>query len=169
MQPTRQRARPLPGQQLADKALSSEDASFRRAALGAIAGSGKTDVANWLLNDFQDKRLRRNEQFAFLYGLAAAKDTRQTAYDYVFANFDQIAQSGGIFLGSRLPALFNRSCSMAEAEKLDKVMRPKIEEAGVGMLGFDRTVEQIRTCANLKAARGDELGTALKTAYPVSK
>lgn len=155
--------------QLAEKALSSEDAGFRSAALGAIAGSGKADVANWLLNDFQDKRLRRNEQFGFLYGLAANSDTRQLAYDYVFANFDKIAGSAGIFLGSRLPALFNRSCSAAEADRLDKVMRPKIAEAEVGMLGFDRTVEEIRTCANLKAARGTELAAALKTSYPAKQ
>ncbi|MBW4332073.1 M1 family metallopeptidase [Stakelama sp. CBK3Z-3] len=155
--------------QLAEKALASEDASFRSAALGAISGSGKADIANWLLNDFHDPRLRRNEQFRFLYGLAGNADTRQTAYDYVFANFDQIAGSAGIFLGSRLPALFNRSCSMEEADKLDQVMRPKIEEADVGMLGFNRTVEQIRTCANLKTARGAELASALKAAYPAKK
>ncbi|WNO52464.1 M1 family metallopeptidase [Stakelama saccharophila] len=146
---------------LADKALSSDDSEFREAALAAIGGSGKADIGRWLLEDFDDARLRKTEKLDLIGDLAGNGDTRKLAADYMIAHFDRIAKDAGIFAALRIPAFFSGSCSVAQADALEQALRPKFEAAGVGMLGFDRTIEKIRTCARLKTALSGDVSKAL--------
>ncbi|MBR0551238.1 M1 family metallopeptidase [Stakelama marina] len=149
---------------LADKALDSEDGQFRSAALGAVAGSGKSDIAKWLLASLDDARIRRTERLALVGDIAGNADTRQLALDYMIGNFDKIAKDAGIFAALRIPGMFSGSCSIEQANALDTALRPRIKEAGVGELGFNRTLERIRACARIKSARSDEVGQALLSA-----
>ena len=41
-------------------------------------------------------------------------------------------------------------------------MGPKVRAVGAGELEFKRTVEQVRHCGDLKAARSVEIGAAIK-------
>ncbi|MDE2412584.1 MAG: M1 family metallopeptidase [Sphingomonadales bacterium] len=146
--------------ELADKALASQDPLFRPAVLGAIGGSGKVDVANWALNDFQDKRLRPSERLGLITGISTNAETRDIGFAWLKANLDQLMGSGGgIFFAARLPAIVGAACSVEQADAIAAMMRPKL--AGkTGALELERTIERVRSCGTLKDARGVEVSRA---------
>ncbi len=146
---------------LADKALASEDTVFRNAALRSVATTGRADVAAWAL-DFADARLRPTERLYLLAGLVSAPETRDVATARIFADYDKLAAGNGIFLGSRLPSILSSSCSAERAAELDAKLGPKVRALGVGVLDFQRSVEGIRRCGQLKAARSRDMAAALK-------
>jgi hypothetical protein len=149
-------------QELVDKGLSSEDALFRDAALGAAAASGHADVANWLLA-LQDKRLRLTERLDIVQGLARTAETRDLAGDWLLANWDGLIKgANGIFFAQGLPSALYAQCSAEKAARIEQVLGPKIRAGGAGLLTFQRTVEQIRHCGDLKTLKEAELAAALK-------
>jgi hypothetical protein len=149
-------------QALLDKALSSEDAVFRGAALGAVGGSGSPEVGTWLLG-LEDPRLRPLERLGLVGAMAATAETKDMAGAWILANYDRLAGGGnGIFVTSRLTSALRYQCSADRAAQVDKVLGPKIRAANKAVLDFERTVETIRHCGDLKAAREADLATALK-------
>lgn len=147
---------------LLDKALGSEDPTFRGSAIGAVGGTGRADVAKFLLA-YADPRLRGSERLGFIGDLAATAETREMAADWILANYEKLAASGnGIFFTSRLPSMLRYQCSAARADQMERVLGPKVRALGSGVLDFERTVETVRHCGDLKAARGAELAAALK-------
>jgi hypothetical protein len=145
---------------LMEKALSSEDPTLRDAALGAAGSSGKADVANYLLG-LNDKRMRSYDRINLIYELAETAGTRDLTRDWILANYDKLLASGnGIFITSRLPAAVRFQCGVAAADRIDKVMGPKVRKADVGVLEFERTVETIRDCGMLEQAKGSEVKAA---------
>jgi aminopeptidase N len=149
--------------ELMEKGLSSEDALFRDAALGAAASSDRPEVAEWLLS-LQDKRLRPTERLEIIRQLAAVPGTRDMAGDWLIANWDNlIGGANGIFFVQGLPGALRAQCSAEKAAKIEAVLGPKIRARGAGLLTFQRTVEQIRHCGDLKTLKEAELAAALKT------
>jgi hypothetical protein len=146
---------------LTEKALASEDTVFRNAALRSVGGTGRPDVAHWAL-DFTDKRLRPTEQLSILGSLASSPETHDMAATRIFADYDKLAAGNGIFLSSRLPSMLSSSCSAEQAAELETKLGPSVRKLGAGVLDFERSVENIRRCGDLKAARSAELGAALK-------
>jgi hypothetical protein len=145
-------------------ALASEDPVFRSAALGATAAAGRSDVATWLLG-FDDPRLRPTERLRGVAILATTADTRDIAADWMMANYDRLATGGfGIFIASQLPSALGAQCSAARADQIDQTLGPKIRALGAGMLAFERTVESIRHCSDLKLARETQVAQALAAA-----
>ena len=142
---------------LMEAGLQSEDTRLRGAALGVVAGSGKADIARWLLEDFDDRRLRRNERQGFVRGVIGAKDTRDWGFGWLQTNFEKLSASGGgIFFTSRLPSMLGGYCSVQKADEIAAFLRPKL--AGkTGALDLERTVERVRSCGVLKDARGAEV------------
>ncbi|MFC0590073.1 M1 family metallopeptidase [Novosphingobium aquiterrae] len=145
---------------LADKALASQDSVFRPASLGVIGGSGKADVAKWILTEFQDKRLRPNERLSLIGGVVRTSETRDIGFAWLKSNFDALMNSGGgIFFASRLPQIVGGFCSVRDADEIAALMRPKL--AGkTGALELERTIERVRSCGVLKDARGAEASRA---------
>ena len=149
---------------VADKALGSEDPVFRGAALGSIGGSGREDVAGWILG-FNDPRLRPLERLGMLQGLVSTAETKDAAGEWLIANYEKLASgSNGIFISSRLPGALGAQCSAEQAAKIQATLGPKVKALGRGVLEFDRTVESVRHCGDLKTARQAELASALKAA-----
>ena len=148
--------------QLIDAGLGSQDSLLRGAALGAAATSGKEDIARWLLDEFDDPRLRRNERQGFIRGVIGARDTRDWGFAWLQTNFEKvIASGGGIFFTARLPSMVGGYCSVQKADEIAAFLRPKL--AGkTGALDLERTVERVRSCGVLKEARGAELSAEFK-------
>ena len=146
---------------LTDKALASEDPTFRRAALGAVIGGANHEIANWFLNDLKDERLRGVERIFLVAGLMKNPETRDLAATYLLANYDALSASNGIFVTSRIPQFFGGACSLDQASALEAKLGPKIAASGTGELAFQRTLEQIRNCAKLRDARATEVSAAL--------
>ena len=146
---------------LVETGLSSEDPVLRQAALGAASASGHADAATYLLG-LNDKRLRSFDKLMMIGGMVSTPETRAVTSTWIFDNFDKLLASGnGVFITSRLPGMFNAQCSAAAADKVDKVLGPKIMKAKVGVLEYQRTLERIRNCAALKDAKGAEIASAI--------
>ena len=135
---------------------------FRNAALRSIGGTGRQDVAAWILS-FNDPRLRPLERLGMLFGLVTTAETKDAAGEWVIANYDRLASgSNGIFVSSRLPGALGAQCSVERAAQISASLGPKVRALGRGVLEFDRTVESVRHCGDLKAAKQAELAAALK-------
>lgn len=148
-------------QALADKALASEDASFRPAALGAVAGSGNPEIGRWVLDGFTDNRLRGPERLYAIAGVAGTVETRDMGYAYLTDNLSELMKGGqGIFVARGLPSVIAGYCSAAQADDIAQRFRPIFANTP-GALELERTIERVRNCAVLKDRRGAELNAAL--------
>ena len=146
---------------LINLALGSEDPVVRQSALRAAASSGRADVATYLLG-LEDARLRSYDRLALIGTLATSEGTVEQTGDWVLAHYDQLLAGGsGVFITSRLPGTLSYQCSAAQATRIEQVLGPKVRAAGAGVLDFERLVEQVRHCGDLKAARGAQLGAAI--------
>lgn len=139
---------------LVDKALASEDPTFRPAALAAVAGSGSNEIASWLLDGLKDQRLRASEQRDLLRGVVMTAATRDVGYAWMRAHLDELTTgAGGIFFAARLPQLLSRFCSVEKANEFARDLRPRF--AGKpGALELERTIERVRNCGVLADQRG---------------
>lgn len=142
---------------LVDKALASEDPTFRPAALAAVAGSGSQEIASWLLDGLKDQRLRASEQRDLLRGVVMNAATRDVGYAWMHAHLDELTTgAGGIFFAARLPQLLSRFCSVEKAQEFARDLRPRF--AGKpGALELERTIERVRNCGVLADQRGKAL------------
>jgi aminopeptidase N len=146
-----------------ERALASEDPIFRPRAMQAIAVASNPDIARWVFS-LDDKRLRPTERVALISGLATTTETRDMTADWILANYDAIARGNGIFISSRLPSVLGTQCSADRAKDIATKLGPKVKALGAGELAFDRTVEEIRHCGDLKAAKAGEIAAAVKAA-----
>ncbi len=146
---------------LLELGLSSQDPVLRPSLLRAVAGSGRADVAQWVLNDVTDKRLRTSERLGLAAGVIVNRDTRDLGYAWLHDHLDKLmAGGGGIFLGARLPGLLAGYCSVEKADAIAREFGPKF--AGKpAQLELERTVERVRDCGMLKAARGAEASSEI--------
>lgn len=147
---------------LAERALTSQDPIFRPTALGVIGGSGKPEIGQWVLSEFTDKRLRPSERLGLIGNVVSSEGTRDMGFDWLKTNLDSLIDGksgGGIFFASRLPGVVGGFCSVARAEEIAALMRPKL--AGkTGALELERTIERVRSCGKLKDARSAEVSAA---------
>ena len=141
---------------LFEQALASQDPLFRPSALRALSHTGNAVIAQWVLDEAKDKRLRLSERLQLVMGVAVSPKTRDTGYDWMRDHTDELLSGGaGIFLAARLPQVFGGFCSVVKADAILKDFAPKL--AGkTGQLELDRTVERVRSCGVLKDARGAE-------------
>ena len=149
---------------LADKALSSEDATFRPSALGAVAASGDPVIGRWVLDEFTDKRLRGPERLYAVAGVAGTLETRDMGYAYLTKNLPELMKGGqGIFIARGLPGVISGYCAAEQADDIGERFRPIFANTP-GALELERTIERVRNCAMLKDQRGTELNAALAAA-----
>ena len=143
-------------QALFDRALASQDPLLRPAALGAIAATGQAPIAQWVLSGAKDQRLRLSERLQLVVGVATTAKTRDLGYAWIRDHTDELLAGGsGIFFAARLPMVFAGFCSAEKADSILKDFAPKL--AGkTGELELTRTVERVRSCGALKAARAAE-------------
>jgi len=142
---------------LVDRALASEDPYFRPRALGAAASSGLKAVARWMLFELDDPRYRLSERTDMLASVMLMRSTRDIGYAWLDENFAEVAKAGGgIFLARRTPALFARYCSVAKADEIASLYRPRFVDTP-GALALERSIEEVRNCGVLGQARGAEI------------
>jgi hypothetical protein len=144
-----------------ERAVTSTQEGFRGRALGAVTAGAKLDTADWVLNTaMNDKRLRNSEKISLLGGLFYSRETRDTAFTWLKANYASFSAGAGIFSAGRIASLPGVYCDTAKADEIDALMRPKVIAAGRGELSFNRTLEAMKTCSALKAAKSAEVNQA---------
>ena len=140
-------------QSLAGKALASEDAHFRSAALDAVATVGDAAVAAWLLDEFKDPKLRPIEQRRLLGGIILTGRTRDIGYRWFKANLERLTAGGnGIFFAARLPQLLGGFCSVVRSREFAQDLRPRFAGKS-GALELERAIERVRNCGILRDTR----------------
>ncbi|WP_241656459.1 ERAP1-like C-terminal domain-containing protein [Sphingomonas oligophenolica] len=146
---------------LVDRALASENPMFRQNALGAAAGSGDADAANYILA-LDDKRMRSFDRIGLIFGIVGNLDTRDLGTDWILANYEKLAASGnGVFITSHLPQAFSGQCGADQANRIDAKVGVAIRKLNVGLLNYQRTLEGIRNCGSLRQAKGAEIAAAI--------
>ncbi len=65
-------------------------------------------------------------------------------------------------VSSRLPSLLSYQCSAERSAQIERELGPKVKASGRGVLDFERTVESVRHCGDLKTLKKAELAAALK-------
>ncbi|MDE2303167.1 MAG: M1 family metallopeptidase [Sphingomonadales bacterium] len=145
---------------LLDKALATQEPLLRQSELYALGASGNADIARWLLTTVHDPRLRISEHVTLVSLITMTRKTQDIGYDYMRDHLQALlTDSAGIF-GSRLPKVLGGFCSAAQAEAIARDFGP--EFAGkTGQLELERTIERVRDCGTLKAARGAETSAAI--------
>ena len=148
-------------QDLARRALASQDPLFRPQALEAVAGSGSPAIGRWVLDSFKDDGLRSSERLGLIRTVVSTAGTRDMGFDWLKGHFDDLTKGGGIFFAARLPGMVGGFCSAARADEIAALLRPQL--AGkTGALELERTIERVRACGLLKDARSAEASAALK-------
>ena len=142
--------------------LTTENELLRGAALEGVGASRRADDARWVLAQFKDSRLRSTEKLDLMQTLMANEETRDLAFDWLKANYDEFAKGAGIFAATAIPALPRNYCSMEKAQEIDRLLRPRVREAGRGELPFSRMIENIQICGSLKNAKAAEIAAALR-------
>ena len=147
-----------------ERMVTSQDELFRSAAITALGFSRQADDAKWVLAQFHDQRLRSTDRLKLLRAMMLNDETRDIAFDWLKANYDDLAKRSGIFAASSIPSLPSHYCSAAKADEIDRLLRPRVVQAGRGELPFNRMLESIRICGMMQDKRAPELATALQTA-----
>lgn len=149
-------------QELAQRALASQDPLLRPQALQAVASSGSAVIAKWVLDEFKDDRLRKSERLNLIRSVILTGGTRDMGFDWLKTNYDQLTKGGGgIFFSARLPGMVGGFCSVARANEVAAFLRPQLQ-GKTGSLDLERTIERIRSCGILKDARSAEVSAAMK-------
>ena len=147
---------------LIERAITSEDPILRPSLIEAIGGSGREDVARWLLDEYKDSRLRPSERRSIIRQIVTTQATRELGYVWLKANLGELLSgSGGIFFASRLPQMLNGFCSVERANEIASDLRPRL--AGkTAALELERTIERVRNCGLLKNARRTVISAQMK-------
>lgn len=151
-------------QDLYQRMLAAKDELVRSSMLQALPVSRRSADANWLIAQFEDERLRSTDRLSLMRGLMSQEETRDLAFDWLKANYDAFAKGTGIFASSSIPSLPREYCSVAKSREIDQLLRPRVIASGRGELPFDRMLERIRNCGNLKAMKAKEVTAALHAA-----
>jgi len=146
---------------LAGRALASQDPQFRPAALAALAKKDDAAVADWLLNGLKDDRLRPTERLRLIAGVIGEDGTRDLGVEWLRTHYDSLVGSlGGIFVTNSIPRMLAGFCSAGKADAFEADFAARL--AGTpAELPFARTMESVRDCARLAAARGEEIRAAV--------
>lgn len=149
---------------LYERANATKNTVLAAALTGAMTQSGNPEAAKWLLDKASDPAMRPTNKLGIVGGLIRNSATRDMAYEWMVAHYDEITKGAGIFAASRISALPSGYCSVEKAAEIDTFMRPKVIAMGRGTLSFDRMIESIATCGKLKAARADDVTNAFVNA-----
>ena len=143
---------------LLQKAIASSDGTVRPMIVVALGSSDDPEVARSLLPRIGSTGLRVPEEADLVTTLFRYARTQEVALDWLEANYDRInvTDIGLMFQ----PGMGARLCSDADAARFDKVMRAHaIRDGKAGTL--DGTIEEIRSCEKLRAAKKSDITATL--------
>jgi aminopeptidase N len=143
---------------LLQKAIASSDAAVRPMIEVALGSSDDPEVARWLLSRIGSTGLRMPEEAELALIMFRYARTQEVALDWLVANYDRLSSTD--FALAFQPGIGARLCSEADAARFDTVMRAHAIRDGKAAT-LDRTIEEIRSCEKLKAAKESEIPATL--------
>ena len=147
-------------QRLFDRLVASDDPQERGEIVGALADIDRPALAPRVIALSEDPRLHNFEGLRMSVGLIRNASTRDAAYTYAIANFDKLTKATPL-IASNLLGIGSAYCTEDRARQTEADLRPKVASLHLSPLELDRSVERIRQCAALKAAKGAEISAGL--------
>jgi aminopeptidase N len=141
--------------------VASSDPLFRQHALRALGSADTPAAVARALALRDDATLQSNERLAILRRLPQSPVGRDAVFAWMGRDFDRVVAAIPAFGRPRLPLMFAGYCSADRAAAVDALFRPKLAVLGGGELELGQTLDAIRQCVALKAARGAEIEAAL--------
>lgn len=152
------RARTGGAEALLKMAIASSDGTVRPTIVVALGSSDDPDVARALLPRIGSTGLRVPEEADLLLTMFRYAKTQELALSWLEANYERLSSTDmGLMLE---PGMGTRLCSQGDAARFDQVMRAHATRNGkAGTL--DGTLEAIRSCDKLKAAKQSDITATL--------
>jgi hypothetical protein len=149
---------PAGAEALLKRAIASSDGTVRPMIVVALGSSDDPEVARALLPRIGSTGLRVPEEADLVMTLFRYAKTQALALDWLQANYERLSSTDmGLMLE---PGMGTRLCSEADAARFDTVMRAHaIRNGKAGTL--DGTLEAIRSCDRLKAAKQTDITATL--------
>jgi aminopeptidase N len=149
---------PAGAESLLKRAIASSDGSVRPAIVVALGSSDDPEVARALLSRIGNTGLRVPDEADLFLTMFRYARTQEVALAWLEANYERLSSTDmGVMLE---PGMGARLCSQGDAARFDKVMRAHAIRTGkAGTL--DGTLEAIRSCDRLKAAKQSDISATL--------
>lgn len=146
-------------ERLLERALASRDATFRQRALGALAGSPADDVAAMMRGLIADERLRDNEAIQVAFSQVGTREQRDAFWTWVTQeeNLSALLARIPTWRKGAIAGVGGGFCSTARADEVEAFFAPRVDALEGGPRELAQTLESIRLCAALVAAKGDEV------------
>jgi alanyl aminopeptidase len=132
------------------------DALLRTQLLRALGSARDPELAERARALALDPRVRLNELAITLHAQMDQPETRDAAFAFVEAHWDDLVARLGRVGAGRLVGLGAEFCTEEDAERVEAFFRPRIEALGGGPRELGATLERIRLCAaEVRAHRED--------------
>lgn len=146
---------------LSNALLASQDPLFRAQAANAIGAVANEAQASKALELAFADGMQALETTGLIGSVARSPAGRIAATRFTEANFSRVLASYPGFSKRGIINLFSGFCSIADAERVESLLRPRLAEIGGGELELGQAVSGIRRCAALVEAKGAEIAAAL--------
>jgi alanyl aminopeptidase len=148
---------------LLEQAIASQDPAFRSSATGALARVEDPELVKKLQATLMAGEFKGTEALGIMARQMVRAATTDQTYAWIRENDDAIIQRIPESFRSRvLPSLGGSFCNAERADEWQSF----VESHGDELPGYERplaqAVENVRLCAALREAKGDELVTAFK-------
>jgi len=141
---------------LVDVLAGSEDAQLRQRLLGALGDVRQPALVARALDFSLDPRLRKNERLNVLAKLLGALATRDVAWAWLQAHYDELVPLLPDRFGGRLPSMM-AACDAKRAEQLRAFFTPRVEQLTGGPRNLAQALEVAEQCEARVAAQRDSI------------
>jgi cytosol alanyl aminopeptidase len=129
----------------------SSDGVERGRLLGALGNNQNAELTPTVLALSLSDGLRTNERLATVAGQLRQRETREAAYGWIEAHFDQLVARLGPELGARLTLAAGVFCSQPAAERARAFFTPRVEALAGGPRLLQQNLESSELCAAFRA------------------
>ena len=141
--------------------VGSADAQLRARALSALGATRVPALIGRALDLGLDPRLRQNERLMIWKALAGAVETRELAWAWLEASFDQLVPMLPDRFGGQLPSMI-KICDPAWAERVRAFFTPRVERLTGGPRNLAQALETAAQCGARVAAQHDSVARYLR-------
>jgi len=132
--------------------VASSDGVERGRMLGALGSNQNPELSPSVLTLSLSDQLRTNERLGTIVGQLRQRETRETAYAWIEAHFDQLAARLGPELGAQLTLAAGVFCSQQGADRARAFFTPRVEALAGGPRLLQQHLESSELCGAFRAA-----------------
>lgn len=144
-------------------ALATTNQREKRTIINAIAANGNARMVADIIKQVQGNGFSGNDAYGVMVSAMANDAERDTAWSIFKASFDNITATLPDIRKQQMPGVAGAFCSLEDAADAEDFFNSKADI----IPGYERSLaqglERAKLCAALRAAKSEELATALST------